>query len=93
MEDETGRPWLSDEQLGDALGDRIRRPCPICDGVNWSIPRNVRVLLPTQHHPDTTVKFVREGEGRFSMAGVVILPIECENCGFIAQFRYKSLTK
>ena len=91
----SGDPPLSREDLARALGRRVTRPCPICGGSTWHIPSDTTTVLPTQDGPTGEGARVthEEDEGHFVFAGVVAVPMVCRACGFIAQFRYDSLSE
>jgi hypothetical protein len=88
-----GDPPLSREELERALGRRVKRPCPICDGTIWDVPSDGTIVLPTQDSPDGPMKVTHEEEDGFVFEGIVALPMVCRACGFIAQFRYDSLSE
>ena len=78
---------ITKKELEETLGERIKHPCPICDGAKWTAPGDMFAIVPTMDNADDArFDISTNDDGGATFPGMEAVPMVCDNCGFIALF-------
>lgn len=82
---------ISKEALERATKARVQNPCPMCSRTSWSASSDSSAMLVGISHDAECALAEAGDDGSFRLRGRRVIPIICDNCGFIAMFDYEHL--